>query len=69
VIISGTTSITSVLVNGHTGRRVTLIFLGILTFTDGSNLTLAGNFTTTANDTITIACDGSNWYEVCRSVN
>jgi parallel beta-helix repeat protein len=69
VIVSGTTTITSVLVGGHTGRRVTLIFSGILTFTDGSNLLLAGNFVTTANDTITIACDGLNWYEVARSVN
>ena len=42
---------------------------GILTFTDGSNLKLNGNFVTTADDTITLVYDGTNWYEMCRSVN
>ena len=32
---------------------MTLMFQGILTFTDGNNLKLAGNFVTTADDTIT----------------
>lgn len=46
------------------------MFQGIVTFTDGNNLKLAGNFVTTADDTITLCCaDGTNWYEVCRSVN
>ena len=43
--------------------------ISVLTFTDGSNLKLAGNFVTTADDTITLAYDGTNWYEICRSVN
>ena len=30
----------------------------VLTFTDGNNLKLAGNFVTTADDTITLAYDG-----------
>lgn len=67
--ISGVTNITSLGVVGFTNRTVTLIFQGILTFTDGSNLKLAGNFVTTADDTITLFCDGTNWYEVARSVN
>jgi len=67
--ITGTTNITSVTATGHSGNVVTLIFAGVLTFTDGSNLKLAGNFVTTADDTITLACDGTNWHEVCRSVN
>lgn len=66
--ITGTTTITSVSAS-RLNRRVTLIFDGALTFTDGSNLKLAGDFVTTADDTITIQFDGSNWYEVCRSVN
>lgn len=69
VSVTGTTSITTITAVGHAGRRVTLVFAGALTMTDDSgNLRLAGNFTTTANDTITLACDGSNWYEVARSV-
>lgn len=67
--ISGTTNITSISAAGHAGHTVTLIFQGILTFTDGSNLILAGNFVTTADDTITLWCDGTNWYEKARSVN
>lgn len=67
--ISGTTDITSIVATGNNGRRVTLVFQGILTFTDGSNLKLAGNLVTTADDTITLVCDGTNWYETARSVN
>ena len=68
--VTGTTTITSVLAtNFSAGDVVTLIFDGILTFTDGSNLKIAGNMTTSADDTITLAFDGTNWYEVARSVN
>lgn len=67
--VSGTTNVTSIPAAGHTGHTVTLIFQGILTFTDGSNLILAGNFVTSADDVITLFCDGTNWYEKGRSVN
>jgi pectate lyase-like protein len=66
--VTGTTTITSVAAS-YAGRRVTLIFSGALTFTDGSNLKLNGNFVTTADDTITLACDGTNWFEVSRCPN
>lgn len=66
--ITGTTNITSVTAS-WAGRRVTLVFVGILTFTDGSNLKLAGNLVTTGDDTITLVCDGTNWLECSRSVN
>lgn len=66
--VSGTTTITSVTA-GRAGRVITLIFTGSLTFTDGSNLKLAGNFSTTADDTITLVSNGTNWYEINRSVN
>lgn len=69
VTVTGATSITFINPNGHSGRVVTLVFPGALTVTDGANLLLAGNFVTTANDTITLACDGTNWYEVARSAN
>lgn len=69
VTITGTTTITDILTAGHAGHRVTLIFASTPTVTDGSNLKLASSFTATADDTLTLASDGSNWYEVARSVN
>lgn len=69
VFISGTTNITSINASGHTNRTVTLIFQGILTFTDGSNLKIAGNFVTSADDSIKLFCDGTSFYEVARSAN
>jgi hypothetical protein len=69
VTVTGTTGITSIVATGHSGHVVTLIFAGILTVTDGSNLKLASSYTTTADDTLTLACDGVSWYEVARSVN
>jgi hypothetical protein len=68
--VTGTTNITSITAtNVKPGQRITIIFDGILTFTDGSNLKLAGNLVTTADDTITLVYDGVNFYEVGRSVN
>lgn len=68
--VTGTTTITSVSGTGITaGTIIVIIFDGALTFTDGSNLKLAGDFVTTADDTITLVYDGTNWHEVCRSVN
>lgn len=72
--VTGTTTITSVAgsinsVNIVAGTTITIIFDGALTFTDGSNLKLAGDFVTTADDTITLVYDGTNWYEKSRSVN
>lgn len=68
VTITGTTNITSIVATTE-GHLVTLMFQGALTFTDGSNLKLAGNFVTTADDTITLVCNGTNWYECARSIN
>jgi hypothetical protein len=68
--VTGTTTITSITTtNLQAGVVITLIFDGALTFTDGNNLKLAGNFVTTADDTITLAYDGTNFYEIARSVN
>ena len=68
--VTGTTTITSITSTDFAaGAVITLIFDGILTFTDGSNLKLNGNFVTSADDTITLVYDGSNWYEMCRSAN
>jgi hypothetical protein len=69
--VSGTTNVTSISSSCDyiTGKLITLRFDGALTMTDGSNLSLAGNFVTTGSDCITITNLGGVWYEVCRSVN
>src|SRR3990167_1244436 len=64
--ITGTTTITSVTAK-PAGMIVTLQFDGVLTFTDGSNLKLNGDFTTAAESTITLVSDGTNWFELARS--
>ena len=69
VLISGTTGITSIFASLHAGRRMTLIFQDVVTVTDGSNLKLNGSFTSAANGTLTLTCDGTNWYEISRSAN
>lgn len=66
--ITGTTTITSITAT-TAGTIVLLQFDSSLTFTDGSNLLLAGNFSATANDTILLYCDGTSWFEVARSSN
>jgi hypothetical protein len=66
--VTGTTTITSITAQDYPiGQLLTLIFGGILTFTDGSNLKLAGDYTTSAGDTITLISDGTNFYEIARS--
>ncbi len=67
--ITGVTAITTLNTCDATnnGRLVNLIFDGVLTFTDGNNLTLAGNFTTAADSAILLVCDGTNWLEQSRT--
>lgn len=68
--VTGTTNITSITSTGITaGSVIRIIFTGVLTFTDGNNLKLAGNMTTSADDTISLVYDGTNWYELARSAN
>jgi Right handed beta helix region len=69
VLVSGTTTITTVTGgSGFPGRRITLIFTGALTVNSTGNILLAGgSFTTAANSTLTLVCDGSGtWYEAGR---
>lgn len=69
--VTGNTNIT----NGITvspidnGRQITLVFDGTPTISDASTSKLNGNMVCTADDTLTLACDGSNWLEVARSSN
>jgi polygalacturonase len=72
VSISGTTNITSITTNGYSGRIVTLVFQGSLTVVRGGTLLVSqalGSFAATSNDTLTLCCDGTTWYEISRSVN
>jgi hypothetical protein len=55
--------------NKKAGRRVTIKFDDVATVTDGTALKMAGNFTSSADDTLTLVCDGTAWFEVTRSVN
>ena len=69
VEITGTSNISTIVATNNAGRNVALAFRGILTVNDGSNLKLAGNFTTAADATLSLVCDGTNWYETSRSTN
>jgi hypothetical protein len=66
--VTGTTSITSIS-NPTNGKCIVMRFLDVLTVTDGGNLFMAGNFVTSAEDTLSLCGNGSNWYETARSVN
>lgn len=68
--VTGTTNITSITSTAiGAGCIITLVFDDVLTVTDGNNLKLAGDFITTADDTLTLGYDGTNWYEIARSAN
>jgi len=68
--VSGTTTITSIVAtNLISGACFTMIFDGVLTVTDGSNLKLESDFVTTADDTLSVCYDGTNFYETSRKVN
>jgi hypothetical protein len=51
------------------GRRVTLQFTAATPkkVVAGENLKLAGNFEPAKNNTLSLVCDGTNWYEMSRS--
>jgi parallel beta-helix repeat protein len=64
--ITGTTNITSITAS-YLGRSVVLrstFYTG--TIVKGSNLKLASDFVMTSDDTLSLMCDGVNWYETGR---
>jgi len=69
--ITGTTNIDNITTtNWQAGSEIVLIFDDVLTVNDGTgNLQLAGNFTTSANDTMKLIYNGTSWFELSRSVN
>lgn len=66
--ITGSIGITSIDIK-PADTEVFLKFSAALTVTDGSNLKLAGNLTTTASTILHLISDGTNWWEVSRSAN
>lgn len=70
VHVTGTTPITNITISWK-DRRVTLKFAtgAANMVVDGGNLKMAGNFSPDADDTITFVSEGSNWWEVSRSIN
>ena len=75
--ITGTTTITEITkAAAHKGYAIVLLFSASLTVKQRSgagteNLRLAGgvDFSATANDTLTLISNGTDWYETARSVN
>lgn len=71
--VTGTADITSIVTSARDkGRIITLKFNSTAAtngIVDGSNLKLASTMLYTADDTMTLIGDGTNWYEMCRSVN
>jgi hypothetical protein len=66
---TGSTTITN-FDDGSAGQMITIIFTTAnTTLSDSGNLKLAGGLTGSADDTITLVYDGTNWFEVSRSVN
>jgi hypothetical protein len=66
--VTGKKSIASASGDGITaGTEITLVFDDVLTVKNGSNLRLAGSFTTAPTNTLTLRWDGSAWYEQGRS--
>lgn len=66
--VSGTTNIDNVTIMAA-GTIITAIFDGVLTVGDAGNLKLSAPLVTTADDTLTLMSDGTNWFEVARSAN
>lgn len=65
--VTGTTRISSISGIGITcGTEITIIFDGVLVVSNGQNLKLSGDLSTSANSTLTLVWDGINWYEKSR---
>lgn len=65
--ITGTATIDTITASTP-GRRVTLVFTSTAGISTAGNVKLAGAFVAAANDTITLVCDGTNWWEAGRKM-
>ncbi len=65
--VTGTTNVAGIAAT-YRGHMLTIKFEGELTVIDNSqNLRLSGHFSTVANSTLTLRCDGAEWLEVGRT--
>ncbi|MDD3927347.1 MAG: glycosyl hydrolase family 28-related protein, partial [bacterium] len=56
--------------DGYTGQKITILFNDANTIiVESGNIKLSSSFASTADDTMELIYDGTNWYEVSRSVN
>lgn len=70
VFLIGPNNVTSIdAKSAAIGRVITLIGNATLSVFDGGNLRLNGGWTCAAAYTLTLICDGTNWYELSRSTN
>lgn len=53
----------------HDGHLLTLKFAAACKVVNGENLKLGATFEATADDTLTLICDGTNWFKVGSEVN
>lgn len=60
-IVTGTTTIKKITA-APAAHRVTLLFKEALTVKNGENLKLGADFAASAGSTLTLVCDGTNWY-------
>jgi hypothetical protein len=68
--ITGTTKQTSITTSAsESGKIIILITASTDTLVDGGNLKLYADFEGTANDVLVLISDGTNWYELSRSIN
>ena len=68
--LTGALITTSIAATGNNGRIITFINDSATgDFNDANNLKIAGLWDSNDNDTITLVCDGTNWYEISRSAN
>lgn len=68
---TGATSVTA-LDGGTTGQKIVIIGndgANATTLSDAGTLKLSANWPGNTDDTITLIYDGTNWYEISRSVN
>jgi len=69
ISVTGATGPITTITAMQPGKIATLIFASTPTVDELGNIKLSASFTASADDVLVLACDGTNWFEVSRSVN
>jgi hypothetical protein len=64
--VSGGTAVTSIPADSD-GTEIKLVYTSAGSVTSGSNLILSGNFVPVGGGSLTLVCNGTNWYETARA--